>query len=123
MARRLALLFALAALTTVMAACGPTIVSSEILSSLDDPPARVELRRVQPDPLDDWSTQEMWGVNSGDEAVCAGVRAGGLSWVSYLLAPRSERRLVGLGNGSISGQTTIVALRGRPCTDTLVAGL
>lgn len=74
MARRLALVATLAGLMTTTAACGPTVVSSEILSSLDDPPARVELRRVQPDPLDDWSTQEMWGVNLSDEAVCAGVR-------------------------------------------------
>lgn len=122
MAHRLVLMVTFAGLAATTAACGPTIVSSEILSSMDDPPARVELRRVQPDPLDDWSTQEMWGVNLSDEPVCAGVRSGGLSWFSYRLEPRSERRLVGLGNGSISGQTNIVALRGQECTDMLVSG-
>lgn len=122
MASRLIVAVTLAGLVAATAACGPTIVSSQILASLDDPAARVELRRVQPDPLDDWSTMEMWGVNLGDEAVCAGVRVGGLSWSSYLLEPRTERRLVGLGNGGSDGQTTVVALRGRQCTDTLVAG-
>lgn len=64
----------------------------------------------------------MWGVNQSNEPVCAGVRAGGLSWFAYLLEPHSERRLVGLGNGDISGQTSIVALHGRQCTESLFTG-
>lgn len=64
----------------------------------------------------------MWGVNLSNEPVCAGVRPGGLSWFAYLLEPRSERRLVGLGNGDISGQTAIVALNGGQCTESLFTG-
>lgn len=61
----------------------------------------------------------MWGINLSNEPVCAGVRTEGMSWFAYLLEPRSERRLVGLGNGGISGQTAILALNGGQCTESL----
>jgi hypothetical protein len=106
----------------LLAACGPTVVSSEIAASITDPNARIELRTVQPDALDGWTTNELWGVNLSDEPVCGGYREQGLSWSSFLLAPRSERRLLGLGNGDIGGTTRIKAMRnGEGCTDSYVA--
>jgi hypothetical protein len=111
------------ALCGLISACGPTVVSSVTSSQLNDPPASVEIREVQPDALSDWTTQELWGVNRSGEPVCAGYRSTGMSWSSFVVPPHSEIRLLGLGNGDISGETGIASLRGRVCSDALMASI
>ena len=106
----------------LLTACGPTVVSTQIAASMSDPNARIELRNVQPDPLDPWTTNELWGVNLSNEPVCGGYRERGMSWTSFLMGPQSARRLLGLGNGGFSGTTSIKAMRnGQACTDAFMA--
>ena len=121
--RRISKFLQLGVLGCLASACGPTVISSEVTSRLADPPAWVEIREVQPDALDSWTTQELWGVNRSDEPVCAGYRSSGMSWSSFIVPPRTEIRLLGLGNGEISGETGLSSLRGRVCSDALMASI
>lgn len=121
MRERLAALGLVAAGLT-LSACGPTVMNSQIIGTLNDPPARLEIRLVQPDILDTWTTHELWGVNAGSEPVCAGRRDAGMSWDAFLIPPRSELRLQGLGNDPGPGQTALVPLNGRTCSVGLLIG-
>lgn len=94
---------------TVLAACGPTVLSTSRLATSADYAAWIEVRDVQPDALDDsYNRLELWGINRSSRAVCVGNRAGSSPWRTWMLQPNAEVRLSVIGQYMPEGENALL---------------
>jgi hypothetical protein len=111
---------ALVAAALGLSGCGPTLLSTDVASSVPGLNAWVEYRLLSYDGVN--QTTELWGVNRSDERICVGFRSNGGGWSTHEVLPRREMRLLSLGQSPGTGVTRIAHGPGNwACTDAMFA--